>query len=366
MSADTSLNATAATVASSMPPAPKLFEPVLARLRAEALEHFGTAGARLVPLAYEQRPFSHLLRVGICRNGAATPDQFVFVKLFKPKPHDGGVEKMRARVAHDFEVSRRIFEALQSSAGGGAVRPIACYVDHLAIVSEQADGVTLMSHLHQHARWFLTPQSTHSVADTLAAVGRWVRQFQSIEPGTGHVRLPDVRAYIDVRLERLVAHEAAPAAFRQRVLDHLDRLAAQVPDAELADVIVHADLAPGNILIAAGRVVVLDFAMVQRGSALHDISRLYLQLDILRAKPTFRPAVIRALQEALLQAFDPTLTPARPLFRYLSMLHRVNHLATLSLARERFPGGMMSGRVRRLHQRWIEHELRMPASLGHR
>jgi Ser/Thr protein kinase RdoA (MazF antagonist) len=284
----------------------------------------------------------------------------VFIKLFKPKPQDGGVEKMRARVVHDFEVSRRIFDALDAPEGAGAVRPIACYVEHLAIVSEQAPGTTLMAHLHAHARWFPTTRATRAMAETLAAVGLWLKTFQSIEPGSGRVALSDLRAYVDIRLQRLVAHDVYAASLRQQVLDHLDRLAAQVPDGELADVIIHADLALGNILISDGRVVVLDFAMVQRGNALHDISRLYLQLDILRAKPTFRPAVVRALQAALFEGYDPTLTPARPLFRYLSMLHRVNHLATLSLARERFPAGLMSGRVRRLHQRWIEQELQSP------
>lgn len=364
MSADIPLNATAAATDSSMLPGQQLFEPVLARLQAEAAVHFGTAGARLVPLAYEERPFSHLLRVGICRNGSDRPSSYVFVKLFKPK-QDGGVDKMRARVAHDFEVSRKIFEALQTPEGAGAVRPIACYVDDLAIVSEQAPGITLMAHLHHHARWFLTARATRSVAGTLAAVGRWLRQFQAIEPRGGQVQLPDLRAYIDIRLERIVAHDAAPASFRQRVLNHLDHLAARVTTDDLADVIIHADLALGNILISESRVVVLDFAMVQRGTALHDISRLNLQLDILRAKPTFRPAVIRALQQALLHGYDETLTPERPLFRYLSMLHRVNHLATLSLARERFPAGLMSGRVRRLHWQWIEHELGTPPSAGH-
>ena len=63
------------------------------------------------------------------------------------------------------------------------------------------------------------------------------------------------------------------------------------------------------------------------------------------------------MQEALLQGYDDTLTPAQPLFRYLSMLHRVNHLTTLALARERFPAGVLSSRVRRLHQRWIEHPI---------
>jgi hypothetical protein len=40
------------------------------------------------------------------------------------------------------------------------------------------------------------------------------------------------------------------------------------------------------------------------------------------------------------------------------MLHRVNHLGTLSLHAEPFPANVMSYRVRRLHLGWIEQQLR--------
>ena len=46
---------------------PEVFDPVLSRLRSEAPQHFGAAGVQLVPVAYEDRPFSHLLRVGARR-----------------------------------------------------------------------------------------------------------------------------------------------------------------------------------------------------------------------------------------------------------------------------------------------------------
>jgi hypothetical protein len=334
-----------------------VFEPVLARLQAEAVAHFGTAETRLVPLAVEQRPFSQLLRVGVCRNGAVAPDVYLFVKVFKPKPEDGGVEKMRARVAHDFDVSRRIYAALDSPGHGGAVRPVACYVEHLAIISEEAQGPTLMAHLNARARWFPTRRSQQLAIDTLAAVGRWLRAFQTIEPGTGVIDLGDLRRYIDVRLQRLVSHAVWGGAQRDLVLRHLDGLAALIPRTDLADVLIHADLAPGNILVAGGRVIVLDFAMVQRGCSVHDLSRLWVQLDVLRAKPQFRTPVVHRLQQALLTGFDPELTADRPLFRYLVMLHRVNHFASLSLNREPFLARTFSRRVRRLHARWIDREI---------
>jgi hypothetical protein len=70
----------------------QLFDPILARLQADAVSCFGTTEAQLIPMEHEERPFSHLLRVGVCRDHASNPDMHVFVKVFKPKPHDGGVE----------------------------------------------------------------------------------------------------------------------------------------------------------------------------------------------------------------------------------------------------------------------------------
>jgi hypothetical protein len=106
--------------------------------------------------------------------------------------------------------------------------------------------------------------------------------------------------------------------------------------------------------------VVLDFAMVQRGSTLHDIARLYVQLDALGAKPQVRRAVVCRLQRALLYGFDPALTASRPLFRYFVLLHRINHFGSLSLTREPFVASVFSRLVRRLHLRRIARELRTP------
>ena len=334
-----------------------VFDPVLSRLQADAAVGGDRTALRLVPLAHQERPFSHVLRVGVYPSDGSTAQRHLFVKVFKPKPDDGGVEKMRRRVAHDFDVTRHVFEALTPWDGLDVVRPVACFVDDLAIVTEEADGETLSAYLDTHARWFPSAESLQRTHETMARIGQWLRAFQTIDATDQPIDLGVLRDYVDQRLVRLVAHAVVPDRERQRVLAHLDALAAVIDDDDARDVLVHADLAPGNILVSGRRIVVLDLAMLQRGSALHDITRLYLQLDVLRAKPQFRPTVIGGLQDALLGGYDPRLTPSRPLFRYLSMLHRINHLATLSLKKESLAARAVSLRVKRLHRAWIAREL---------
>jgi hypothetical protein len=337
----------------------RLFEPVLALLRDDLATSLRTQGASLVPIAYEERRFSHLLRVAV-RN-VDRPDLSFFVKIFKSEADPGGIDKTRLRVAHDFEVTRRLSTAMAGSPQGGIVRPVACYVEHLAIITEQADGMTLLTYLKHHAAWFPAASAKRHMRGTLAAVGRWLQRFQSIDRDAGRVSLTELREYVDVRLKRLVNTGVFSATDRKRVLRHLLALGGRVFEQELDDVLIHADFGPGNILVSGPRVVVLDLAMVQRGCALHDISRLYVHLDAMRGKPQFRTPTIRALQLALLQGFDPSLTPDRPLFRFLVMLHRINHLSMLSRSRERLPADVLNGRVRRIHRRWIEGELRSTA-----
>jgi hypothetical protein len=343
-------------------PLPAAFQPVLAKLRVDAGAHFGCPDARLCPVAYEERPYSHLLRVRVLTGGDASESPHVFVKIFKPKPHDGGVEKMRTRVAHEFGVTRRIHEAMAAWPDLSVVRPVACYVDDLAIVTEQEPGVTLLVELHRRGGWFPSSETLCALESTMTRVGAWVRAFQQVETGSGQVPVAALRDYVDIRLSRLTSHGVMRPRDRTRLLGHLDALGRKIEASELREVIAHADLAPGNILVAGDRIVVLDFAMTNRATTLHDISRLFVQLDLLKAKPQFRASVVRRLQTALLCGFDPALAPDRPLFRYLLMLHRVNHLGTLALGRERFPSSVFNGHLRRMHRRWIQAELEAGAT----
>jgi hypothetical protein len=332
------------------------FEPIFERLRAEALQRFGFHPARLAAVSYEERPFSRLCRAAVSRDGAAQPELHVFIKIFKPKDPAAGID-MRARVRQDFDTTSEIYSFMSGEHDLGVVKPVACYDDLLTIVTEQADGVTLLEELEAHATWFPRPARVDALAATLETVGRWLRRFQGFHPSGARLTVAGIRDYVDIRLVRLVEHGVMPAQRRQQILEQIERLGSQLTSDDLVDVAVHADVAPANILVSGRSVVMLDFAMASRGTRVHDISRLYMQLDLLKAKPQFRAAVLDRVNASLLRGFDPALTPRAPLFRLISLLHHVNHLGTLSRLRERFPARVLSARIIRMHRAWIEREL---------
>lgn len=333
--------------------------PVLERLQNDAAAYFGETSVRLVPLEYHDRPFSHLMRVAVFAGGASSPVSVLFVKVSKLKPVSHATETMRARVEHDYAITCRLHRVMRGCSAVGVVPPVACYPEHLAIVTEEVRGPTLLEYLVSRAGWFPSAKRLDAMYRTTAAVGQWVRVFQETDAPGPRLPVHALRDYIDHRLKRLVVEDARRFSPRDRtnVLRQCDRLNAEIGGRELEQVPVHSDLALGNILVDGERIVVLDFAMTKRGTALHDVARLHVQMDVLAVKPYIRDSVVRRLQSNLLTGYDLSLSEHRPLFRLLVLLHRLNHLVTLRLERGRTAVSAYNRLVARRHYRWLREEL---------
>jgi len=323
----------------SVPPAPAFlvepdkplnlrpFDEVLPLLAADVEAIFGRR-CRLAPLVVQERLYSHVLRAGVWHDGDTAPREHVFVKVSKFKVVDGSPHGMRARVEKEFAVTRRVYERMAGGESYDAVRPLACYPVHLAIVTEEIQGDTLLNLAQRQIRWALDPSRSAALNDILVASGRWIRDFQ--EPAPGSFSAAWIHDYVDLRLQRIAKVTGRRGeALRDRVLRHIDRLAGGLPTEPVAAVTVHADLAPSNIMVSGRRIVVLDFAMARPGHPLQDVARLFTQLDLLALKPQFRRAVVRPLQHALLHGFDPALRASDPGFRLQVLAQRINHLGSL-------------------------------------
>lgn len=340
---------------------PAVFGATVQRLATDLAPVFGQQTVALDLLHYDDRPYSHVVRLAVRTPDSPLVLSRVFVKKLKIKA-DAGEARMRERVVHEFTTTQRVYDAMAGAAEMGTIRPLVHYPDALTIVTEEVAGQTLLEHLQQRAVWFPSADAVAQLERTLAATGRWIAGLQTVDARSGQVSADDLRAYIDLRLGKLVA--APRLGFdesrRQAVLRHIDCLAGALTPDDLGEVLVHADLALGNVIIDGARIVVLDFAMAHRGTRLQDITRLHTQLDLLCAKPQFRRAVVTRLQHALRVGFDPTLTEAAPLFRLFTLLHRINNLATVALRPSPFPASLYDAHVRRLHERWLTRELRTP------
>jgi hypothetical protein len=330
------------------------FDQVLPKLAADVRAIYGP-GCRLAPLAVWERLNSHVLRAGVRHEGDSAPREHLFVKISKFKVVDGSSTGMRARVEKDCTVTQRVFERMAGGESYGAVRLVACYPDHLALVTEEVEGDTLLTLVERQLRWARDPSRSTALHGLFVGVGTWIRDFQ--EPAPGTFSLEWIRDYIDLRLQRIASVSGRRGQrLRDQVLRHIDRLASRLPSEPVAAVTVHADLAPTNIMACGNRVVVLDFAMARPGHPLQDVARLFTQLDLLALKPQFRRAVVQPLQQALLRGFDGALRPDDPAFRLQVLSQRINHLGSLATRKYGVLEEIYNRFVMWQHWRWIARE----------
>jgi tRNA A-37 threonylcarbamoyl transferase component Bud32 len=339
---------------------PAIFAPVLQRLRDDAPTVF-SPGIRLTPVSYQERPFSNVMRIAVMAVDSSAAG-YCFVKIQTPKSIPDADAHMRHRVLHEFQVTAKVERALAAHPGMDALHPITCYPELFAIVTREIEGVTLLQYLADRLTWLAGRGAVAEADATIAQTSRWLQVFQSIDPSDDFICLTELRDYIELRLARLVSSGQSPitALVKDRVLAHVEALGAAVSAIERRSVMLHADMAPANLMVTRRGVAALDFAMASRGTYLHDISRLALQIDLLRGKPQFRPSAVRKMTSTLLRSFASDLTPQHALFRLMMLRHRINHLATLTLNRANGPARLYNWRLRRMHEDAITDELRSP------
>ena len=337
----------------------KVHDSILRRLRDCSSAYFGVPFVGLQLLRRIESEASVVLQVRV--DGApGTGD--IFVKLFKADADAPGQrERIRQRLINDFETSRRVYQQMSGRDGFAAVRAIACFPDELALVTERAPGRTLGELLRREAVWWPRARPLAQAQRAMLRVGAWLRAFQG-SGADGRFSLTGMRTYIDARLCRLTGLPRAkfPHAWRAGVLEYFDRRAADVTGDDLSEVAVHADIAPGNVLLDGDRVTVIDFAMATTGGRFHDVARLYTQLEFLTYKPQFRRPVVTTLQSALLEGFQPGVSPSHPLFELFLVQHTICHLANLSSHPGSGPSRVYNWYQCRQHRRTLQAICRLP------
>lgn len=330
------------------------FGPLLQRLQDESQQLFGAPRITVEPLNHIRRPFSEVLRVNV-RDGERS--RYAFVKIFKvPEPGEDQVAIMRRRIARDFATTERVYQIFKSQPGLASVKPIACYPEQLALVTEQVVGETLRDLLQRQAVLRLNKEAVAKLSHTFGQVGAWLKTFQEAEPSGKQFPLERLRKYVDDRLLKLVnsAGSGFTAADRAGVLRYLDARCADVPDEDLREVSIHADLCPENVMVNDSDVVLLDFTMAKAGAIYHDLTHMFMYAELLKRKPLYRRSVVNALQTAMLHGYDPELRPDRALFKVLLLQHVITHLASVANTRLSPPARLYHWHLWRPYRNWVK------------
>lgn len=324
-------------------------EAVAERLRGDSTDGFG--GSTIRPGRFFDRPFSRVFELHV--QGAGRP-LTAFVKILKPRfdtPEE--LEATARNVTREFATLARVHEALRHTPHLSTPRPIACYPDLLALVTQGLEGQPLTRILSK-LRGTPSTRTVHDVAEVMRNVAAWLKTFQTMEASGPPISLDRMRAYLDARLRPLAKLGVCSPSMREDLLRYFDRRAGEVPTRELAAVPVHADFSPENVIIAPECVSVLDFTMAKHGARYLDLAHMLMHVEVLKARPWFRPGAIDHQTTALLSGFDRTLQADRALFDLLLLQNVVCFvLQTAQMNVSGLPARLLAQQVRRRHMKWL-------------
>jgi colanic acid/amylovoran biosynthesis glycosyltransferase len=213
------------------------------------------------------------------------------VKVHKDRPGQSRPPADRAR--HEYEVMARLTSGWGN--GGGESEPLLpapvprlldLDADAGLLVMEASSGRRL-DHLLRAAR----TGGRHARDEAGAAygqAGQWLQRFQemtasSVDPAAA------VEAWRTEAMENLErAAHLLPHRTRSRVVEVLDSLEAAPPSAGMAASGHHGDLWPGNVLVGAHGVEVVDFEGYRPGIATEDPAHFLLQSEFFFDLPLLR------------------------------------------------------------------------------
>ena len=338
------------------PPAAGAFDAVLDRLRDDSVRCFGASGMTLRPGRRFVRPFSQVFELHV--DGSGQP-LTAFVKILKPRFETPEELKATARnVTHEFATLTQVHRALSATPGLSTARPIACYPELFALVTQGLEGEPLTRILSK-VRGAPSTRALDRVEEVMRNVAAWLKTFQAMEASGPPVSLERMRAYLDARLGPLAEMRVLRAGMREDLLRYFDRRARDIPASELASVPVHADFTPENVMIGSGSVSVLDFTMAKHGARYLDLAHLFMHIETLKARPWFRPSAIDQQTRALLAGYDRTLQIDHPLFDLLLLQNVVCFvLQTAGMNIAGLPARLLAERVRRRQVEWLEERAR--------
>lgn len=304
--------------------------------RAGLAEHFKSGITSFNILRTHQRTYSRVLACAVELNNGDTHD--VMVKIYEPIGA-GTKSSLEKLISDDFAITTRLHHYFRNNPRFQVPVPLFHSPRGLLIVTRFMPGMQLQEKLITRAGWFPTQPTIEDLELNCRSVGEWLREFQraTLDNASHGLDLDRMREMIAMRLQWLVEDANMPINARKRevLLAHFDREARSLRPEDVAVSSVHGDFFPGNVLVEADKVVGLDFAMCRTGSVAADPSYFMFQLETLAYKPKFRRSLIRRLQNAFLQGYDPSLFAeayfgSSPIIRMHFLLHNVMRLAGMT------------------------------------
>lgn len=291
-----------------------------------------------------ERPFS-IQRV--YKLSGAQRSQKVYIKIYK-NAYNKSPEKFNATIARDFETNLFWYEKLAQYQEFSTIKPLYYSIPLKAIVTEEAEGKNLGELVAAQLRFRPAAETVELLQTYMHKAGRLLHVLQSFEIEAPPYRLQDLVEDIDSRMREFVRHPRAKfdQGLRQRILAFYEANMEAACARSLRMTYLHRDFMMGNLLVNGETIVVHDFSRIFTGPCLHDLTRFWHHLELLKYKPIYSQAAVSGLQRAFLAGYGMEAGPEDLLFKFFLIRHYITHYKGL-LKKEKRP------LKARLYNRWV-------------
>jgi len=312
------------------------------------LRDHGPFTARVVDVRRRAHSVIHVISLS---NGRRARRFYLKRLNTNPSVHD---RKLRECVT-EYRLLEELTHRFASFADLGVIRPIACWPEDLAFLTEEFPGQNVELVLRDDVRRLWSPSALRRAAALCRKAGEWLRHFQSYTvPDVSTFDVDELIAYCDLRISTILdgAEGLLTRPLSQVVMRHVTNLAATFSESERELVGRHNDLRPDNMLTRDERLVVVDFTGFTYGPRLYDYMKFWMRLDYMAfgALPIGRR--VEALKAGFAEGYGRAVDLDAPMAQFLRIANILDKMSELADP----PSRPLHRRL--VDRRWHRHLLR--------
>ena len=226
-------------------------------------------------------------------------------------------EESRERTGREYAAHRYVYEALEEGGHCEVVRPVHCFSDIPALITEEVAGHILSISVRSTSGWLASDRSRAASRGIIENCGRWLRKFQAISPIPDAIDIAASKPYQPVETGGFVCEQGrrcrAEGLLQQGTVDRLLKYVAsrtkEAAEYPIRITGMHSDLIMGNIFVSGGKVMVLDFGGFKSGPSCRDVATFLYSLSRLTVSPLVNRKTVDDYKEAFLDGYgwDPSV-----------------------------------------------------------
>ncbi|MFQ5630012.1 MAG: phosphotransferase [bacterium] len=259
----------------------------------------------------------------------------IYVKIAK-NVYKKSPEEFNAVLQQDFDTNLFWFEKLSGYKQFGSIRPLYLSLPFKALVTEETIGRNLGELVRTQLRFSPSHLIRQVLQDHVHNAGRLLHVVQNEYEGEQDYDLQTLVEDVDLRMRALVQNRSSHFSreMRQAILNFVDKNMSLAKSQNLLVGYMHRDFTMSNLLVSGPKIIVHDFAKIDIGPRLFDVTRFYHHLGLLKYKPVYSSNIVAKLQQAFLEGCNLTGATNNILFNFFMLRHYVTHYKGLIRDRE--------------------------------